>query len=251
MSVGRDFGKAAVHYREHAHLQREVLGLCADMLGNFTPEGARLLDIGCGPGALSQLYGGAPPWRIVGIDIAEGMCREASRFHPAVCARGEALPLKNHSMPAAISSLALQWVEDERAFFAEVARVLEPGAPFVLSTFGPSTLIELRAAFAPDEAGHVSRFTPPDALLSAMEQAGFSVLGHVAVRRFEEYADMRALMRGIKSIGAANKRGDRRRGLTPPSVMQRAEERYRRYFSTPGGVTATWEILYFELRMKA
>ena len=64
-----------------------------------------------------------------------------------LCAEAEALPLPEASVDLVFSNLMLPWCEDLDAVFAEVARVLRPRGLFTFTTFGPDTLVELRAAW--------------------------------------------------------------------------------------------------------
>ena len=113
------------------------------------------------------------------------------------------------------SNLCLQWVEDLPAVFAGFRRVLKPGGLLLCSTFGPETLVELRGAFAQaDEAPHVSRFPPIAQFGDALMSAGFRdpVLDRDLFTL--TYADLPALMRELRALGATNALQARRHSLT-------------------------------------
>lgn len=92
------------------------------------PEGARLLDAGCGTGRnLVEFAGWARP---VGLDLSEEalrLCRE--RGVPAARGRLQALPFPDGSFDAVTSFDVLyhRWIEDDAAAVAELVRVLRPG----------------------------------------------------------------------------------------------------------------------------
>ena len=63
-----------------------------------------------------------------------------------LCADARALPLAAGSVDVVFSSLCLQWIEDLPAVFAGFRRVLKHGGLLLVYSFGPDTLVELRAA---------------------------------------------------------------------------------------------------------
>ncbi len=76
-----------------------------------------------------------------------------------VCADGEALPFADDSFEFIFSNLMLQWCTDLESVFSELRRVLAPGGLLMFTTFGPDTLMELRASWeAVDGYTHVNRF---------------------------------------------------------------------------------------------
>lgn len=106
----------------------------------FLPElrrlGPRILELGCGPGrdAATLLQEG---FDVVAFDRAPGPLAKARELAPAAqLIRADldcALPFADASFDAAVSSLAmhyLPWAGTRRAF-AEVRRVLRPGAAFL------------------------------------------------------------------------------------------------------------------------
>ena len=97
----------------------------------------RVLDVGCGNGdALGhEDIGGLG----VGIDISYEALRTASEAFPRCCfsrAAGEAIPFSDGAFDAAISRVALPYMNIPEAL-AEIARILRPGGEvwFVLHHF--------------------------------------------------------------------------------------------------------------------
>ena len=110
-------------------------GLIPDVTGQC------VLDAGCGSGHYTGwlLDQGA---RVVGADVSEAMLAEArdrvgdrADFHRADLA--EPLPFEADSFDGIVSALALGYVRDWTATFAEFARVLRPGGWLVFSVKHP------------------------------------------------------------------------------------------------------------------
>ncbi|MBP6799001.1 MAG: methyltransferase domain-containing protein, partial [Luteimonas sp.] len=170
-----------------------------------------------------------PKARIVALDLSPGMLREIRpragwalkdklalrRPVDRVCADLRALPLMDASVDVLFSNLCLQWIDDLPAAFAGFRRVLRPGGLLLCSTFGPDTLWELREAFArADDAPHVSPFASMAQFGDALVRAGFRdpVLDRDVLLR--GHADLPALMRELRALGATNALRGRRHTLT-------------------------------------
>lgn len=105
-------------------------------------DGKRVLDAGCGTGIYTEwlLERGA---EVVGVDVSEEMLEHArervgdsTEFHRAdLGAPLEFLP--DDAFDGVVSALALDYVRDWHATFAEFARVLRPGGFFVFSVGHP------------------------------------------------------------------------------------------------------------------
>jgi len=96
------------------------------------PAGRRWLDVGCGTGALcAAIVDHCSPSSVDGVEPSEGFLRTA-REHlagRAVFHRGSAtgIPLDEASVDVVVSGLVLNFVPDQRAALAEMARVTGSG----------------------------------------------------------------------------------------------------------------------------
>lgn len=245
-TISASFGQAAAHYDAHADLQREVRRHAVALAQRYWPRGARILDLGCGTGALADEV---KTWRITGLDRASGMCEVAAKRNlPVVNADAVSLPVQDRYFDGVFSSLMLQWVSDTPAVWREVARVTKPGGYAMLATFAEGTLHELSQAFcAVDDAPHVSAFAPAHRLLEEAQAAGLSLSLARQVPVVQYYPDTIALMRKLQVIGATHAHPNRRRGLMTSRQFARLEQAYQR-FATPRGLPATWQVLYLMLR---
>ena len=255
------FNRAARHYDAAARLQREVSAQLLERLEMIRVQPQTILDMGCGTGCLSTSvaahYRGA---RVLGIDIAESMARQARAASGGLplrlrsmlglrapcyflCGDAEALPLSPASFDMVLSNLTLQWC-DARRVFAEALRVLKPGGLFMFSTFGPDTLKELRAAWqAVDGDVHVHPFIDMHDIGDWMLADGFAdpVLDVERVRL--DYRDVTALLRELKQLGAHNVAAARRRALTGRERFERFRAAYP-MDDPAGNVSATYEVVF-------
>ena len=264
-AIRRSFERAATTYDEAAFLQQEVARRLDDHLDGVVVDPALILDAGCGTGfAFDLLKARFPKARVIGLDIAHAMLRQANarhgrsrgwrgllsrlaptaaRFAP-LCADLERLPLKSNSIDLAWSSLALQWVDDLEAAFRGVHRVLQPGGLFLFASFGPDTLKELRAAASGvDGFTHVNQFVDMHDVGDALVHAGFShpvmEMEHLTLT----YSELNGLLRDLKAIGAHTVKQGARAGLMGKTAWLRLLENYE-HFRQDGRLPATYEVVY-------
>lgn len=249
--VRRSFGRAARDYDAAAVLQARVREELLERLDLVRIEPAVVLDLGAGTGhgtiALKRRYRSS---QVFALDLAEGMLREAARRQTLlrrfrrVCADAAALPLRAGSVDLVYSNLMLQWCDDPDRVFAECRRVLRPNGLLTFATFGPDTLVELRRAWsAADGRTHVNRFIDMHDLGDVLVRGGFAEPVLDVERYTLTYADVRDLMRDLKTVGAHNASAGRPRGLTGKGALGRMLAAYEGY-RCDGRLPATYEVVF-------
>jgi malonyl-CoA O-methyltransferase len=249
-AVRRHFGRAAKSYEAAAALQREVESRLLENLTFAKADPEVVLDLGSGPGhASAALKKRWPKAAVIALDAAlpmliaaranQGWLRRFSR----VAGDARALPLREGSIDLLFSNLCLQWCPDLPPVLDEFRRVLRPGALLLFSTFGPATLHELRSAFAQvDAAPHVAQFPDLPVIGDALLAAGFRNPVVDLDTITTTYADARALMRELKSLGATNAAAGRASGLGGRRRIDAACAAYEAH-RIHGRLPATWEII--------
>ena len=115
------------------------------MLDHVVGSDPRLiLDVACGPCAVTKALAKKTKARIVGIDLSEDMLRMGqSNVEEAgladrislVLGRGEQLPFADGTFDALTFTYLLRYVDDPKATIAELVRVVKPGGPIASLEF--------------------------------------------------------------------------------------------------------------------
>ena len=140
--VARDYHQ--VHYIDrtpYSPLKQRQVYIEAMIESLRLPRGARILDVGCGPGELllSLLVKG---YDAVGIDISAGMVDEAARtirhngfpdFSGASVGDIEKLSFDDGEFDVVVASGVIEYQKDDRDALSEMKRVLRPGGYLILN----------------------------------------------------------------------------------------------------------------------
>jgi trans-aconitate methyltransferase len=165
-------------YQQHAGFV-PVLG--ASILGQLAPQpGERVLDLGCGDGALTVQIA-ASGASVVGIDASPEMIAAArARGLDARVVDARALPFARE-FDAVFSNAALHWIPQADDVLEGVARALRPGGRFVAEFGGhmnvASIAVAIRAVFARHGVPYVSPwyYPTPDEYAGRLQAHGFGV----------------------------------------------------------------------------
>lgn len=154
---------------------------------DFIGDAQRVLDAGCGS---TQIMNGAP--QIVGMDIQRRKLRFMRRpGRRLVAASTNALPFKDASFEAVISSQVIEHIPEEDAVFEELVRCIEPGGHLILGTpdYGrwEWPLIERVYGFVKPTGyaeEHITHYTI-DSLTQRLESMGLTVERHAYILKGE------------------------------------------------------------------
>jgi len=168
----------------YARDARFVSDLGAPVLDLLAPRpGERILDLGCGDGALTARIAAAGA-TVVGLDASPDMVAATrARGLEAHVASAEAAPDLGR-FDAVFSNAALHWMTDPDAVLAGVARALRPGGRFVGEFGGHGNVAALRVALSAalaleagvaDDLTGVWFFPDADAYAVRLRAHGFAV----------------------------------------------------------------------------
>ena len=128
-----------------------------DQMAPTLPGDARVLELGCGNGALwrENLARIPEKWDITLSDLSAGMLdevqraldRHASRFRFARL-DAQTIPFGNHTFDAVIANHMLFHVPDRPRAYREIVRVLRPRGRLFAATNGDGHMIEIRNLIA-------------------------------------------------------------------------------------------------------
>lgn len=175
----------------------------------------------------------------------------ARRAAPVVVAHADMLPFATAGLDLVVSGLALQLVDDLPGIFVQVRRALKPDGLFLAAMLGGDTLTELRQSFAEAESeidGGLSPRVAPFAdvrdIGGLLQRAGFALPVTDSDRLTVRYADVFALMRDLRAMGATNPLADRiRRPLKRATLLRMAAIYHERFADPDGRIRATFQIV--------
>lgn len=218
----------------------------ADLAG--VVPGARALDVGCGPGALTtELAARLGVGAVDSCDPSPPFVAECAARNPGVevrQGRAEQLPYESDTFDVVLAQLVMHFVSEPAAAISEMSRVVRPGGVLAASVWDFQRGMEMLRAFwdaavtldpiAPDEL-RVMRFGQAGDLHELFTEGGLADVVEEELRVVSEYADFDELWRGFQAgIGPA---GSYVVALHEDKQVLLREELYRRVGSPAGGFT--------------
>ncbi len=171
---------SADSYGTHARFVADLAGAAVDWLAPMAGE--RILDLGCGDGALSAAIA-ATGARVIGVDASEDLLRAArARGLDAREMDGQALSF-DKEFDAVFSNAALHWMSEPDRVIDGIRRALEPGGRFVAEFGGHGNVAAIVTAMRAtalrrggDQALAGPWFFPsPQSYQARLERHGFRV----------------------------------------------------------------------------
>ena len=136
---------AAQYDANHAFVYEKAKGL-VDLLS--PKAGERILDLGCGTGALTAEIASRGA-EVLGVDGSEEMVSRARERFPAL--RFEVLDARqlrfDAEFDAVFSNAVLHWIPESEQVIAGIARALKPGGRFVAEFGGRGNIQRLVEGF--------------------------------------------------------------------------------------------------------
>jgi ubiquinone/menaquinone biosynthesis C-methylase UbiE len=127
---------------------RFLRGVAADV-AEAAPAGARVLDVGCGPGRLAIQLAREHGLAVVGIDLDPAMIERAraharqfddEQMRPTfVVGDAAAMPFPDGSFDVVVSTMSMHHWDDPAAGGREIDRVLRPDGRALIWELGPHT----------------------------------------------------------------------------------------------------------------
>lgn len=240
---------AADRYDDHARVQRAAADRLAGHIAALPlPRDARICEIGCGTGALTErLARRLPSARFLVTDLSPQMVERARRRlgaqprfdcqvvdgeHPQALATQAPFDL-------ICSSLAVQWFSDLRAGLARLAERLAPEGTLAVATLADGTFAEWRDAHAALGLQAGTPDYPTVDALRALAPPGVTaeVQAWTEVDRFERPVDF---LRSLRAIGAS----------TPAAAHRplNAGEMRRVLASLEGGIEVSYRLALCSFR---
>lgn len=198
MKISREFSKYASEYDSLNTIQNLV---AQKLLSLVKGRPQRILDLGCGSGALSKRV----EWEyemLYGVDFADGMLALHPKSQKIELIKGDFNSkelfeeLKKRRFDYILSASALQWAKDLEETFAAIESL---DAPIALALFTSNTFDALNRA-----AGLESMLNSPE-VLQALQKKYFNAEFELVSYRLE-FESVREMFRYIKKSGVSGAR---------------------------------------------
>ena len=238
--IGFNFSKYAHTYDKNAQLQKMMAGKLASFLPNTMPK--RILEIGCGTGMFTKYLLAKPAEKIYLNDISNEMIKNMRlklTLPPYIqIIAGNAEFLKFQLVDMITANAVFQWFSDPKYILNRLKKYIKPNGRLIFSTFGPSSLKELRIT---------ARMNSPIPLhsenkwINLINESGMTLSSSANEQYKTFYPNAFQLLKNLQQLGAAPIR------MASSKQLRRIINDYDQSYLTKKGVYANWELLYFSV----
>ncbi len=244
------FTRAASQYDQYAAWQQSLARLLFEQIK--VKPGA-VLDLGCGTGELAFLIKSRfSRAEIHGIDLAEGMITAAEKRSmrenkPEIIFQVgdmEKINYPDESFDLVISNLSIQWLNDPKICFQEVARVLKPEGLFLFTTIGRGSQEELNKAykktFRKFPQQHIFKSTRD--IQNALKKQKFKEIKLGEYKETLYFPTLKDLIYSMKNVGA--------KAQASPFLTKKDLIKFEiNYTKNPKGLPLTYKLIFGEASM--
>jgi ubiquinone/menaquinone biosynthesis C-methylase UbiE len=179
----------AVSAESYDRFMGRYSGRLAPLFADFAgvDDGGRVLDVGCGPGALTaELFRRHGADRVAAVDPAEQFVESCRARTPGADVRRaavEQLPFADAGFDGALAQLVVAFMRDADAGAAEMRRVVRAGGTVAVCMWAAGEQMQLLSLFwraasifdgAGGEADRRMRYRTRDELAGLLERAGLA-----------------------------------------------------------------------------
>lgn len=258
MAIAARFSAASGTYHQAAGVQQDVATSLSRWFPDLPPT-ARILEIGCGTGVLTELIRRRYPG--LGIDVVDVSARMIAQARARLGfddrIRWRVSDLRHvptmPPYPLIVSSSSLHWVHPLDEGLTKIAALLEPGGHAVVSLMLYGTLGELRKCRL-----RVAPSKPPAGRLRTLPQvrqglcsAGLTVMEERKEIRRIEYPSAETFLRHIHDQGLTGGPVSVSRLPLNRNELQALISAYQTDYSRGQGVKASYHVAYFKVKKEA
>ncbi len=258
LSVKKHRNRAAQNFGDHSFLKTRAAEDIADRLEVIPRPFKKILDIGSHTGEVEAELRSRPSIAerlgvVIKSDLSPKFATQSGEL--SVAADEEFLPFKPASFDAALSSLALHWVNDLPGALVQIRNALIPDGLFIAQLLGGRTLHELRTSLIEAEteirggaAMRISPFADVQDMSTLLQRAGFVMPVADTETITVRYSNPIKLFQDLRGMGetaaSARRPNETRQPNLTRSILFKALEIYANKFSDKDGkFIATFEIV--------
>ncbi|MCX5716515.1 MAG: methyltransferase domain-containing protein [Candidatus Omnitrophica bacterium] len=210
-TVKKAFSKSAATYDTASDFQKETGRMLTDKILEAEAAAERILDVGIGTGSVTARLSNSMNAALYGCDIAWGMASLAKKNAKNIFisqADAERLPYKESVFDVVFSNITYQWMQDFKAAFCEVNRILKKGGRLYFSILLKGSLPELYKALGAADKNSLTDMLPDAVFLrSALDDSGLKIKCWEEIKLKRFYENCLGLVKTFRLIGADRARG--------------------------------------------
>ncbi len=250
--VQQRFGASAKSYDSSAIAQKMVHKRLLSLLqGLGWKPYAKALEVGCGTASLTQLLDDnfeVGEWTLNDLTrtmFEEGIFRSAPSERVIRFIEGDAERLDlGCGYDLIVSSSAIQWFDEPKAFLQSLYPRLNKGGILLLSTFGLDNLREVR-----ELTGQGLHYYDTREYNEALQEAGFTVLEATDEHISLYFDSAREVLRHLKQTGVTALAGGEQANFWTKTKLAEFEANYQAKFcNLDGKLSLTYQPIYLLAR---